>query len=74
MVFNVFSVLLIAIVFLMFVLSLPTMIAAVDTTNSSALENESAAVKSVYSQLPLFFTVIIFAIGGIGIIVSLRGL
>ncbi len=71
---DVINVLLIAIVFLMFVLALPAMVAAVDTSSGSLLENESAAVKSIYSQLPTLFTLVPFLLIGIGFVVALKRL
>ncbi len=72
MVVNVFSVLLVAVVLILYVLALPSMVAAVDTTAGSQLENESTSVKSIYAQLPLLFVIVPLALGGVALIVAFK--
>lgn len=53
--------------FIFIITSLPTMIAATDTTPGHALENESTTVKNVYKTTDLFIAFLpylLFVIGG----------
>ena len=63
---------LIVVAIIMITLALPSLVTATSTATGSALENESASVKSIYQQLPLIFVVLPLILASVGFVMLLK--
>lgn len=70
---NPFPIIALGIVFVFYILSIPAMVTAIDTSDGSQLENESVAVKTIYNNLPTLLLVPPFLIIGFAIFGAFKG-